>query len=56
MFQTLYDLIATYIFDGAVEIGSYPDLVCVLVATIGNLALVALPFALVIKIVTSVLK
>lgn len=47
MYQNLYDLINQYIFNNAVVAESYQDLVCTLLATIGNVALVALPFILV---------
>lgn len=56
MYQSLYNLISTYIFEGAVELGSHADLVCTLVATFGNIALIALPFVIVYKIITSVIR
>ena len=51
LFQTCYDLVATYIYGGTVEAGSHMDLVCTMVSTCANLFLVALPFLLVWKVI-----
>ena len=51
-YQGLYDLINTYIFGGTVVAGSYQDLVCILVATIGCLFFVAMPFMAVFWLVS----
>lgn len=53
IYQSLYDLIAQYVY-GGVELTTHMDLVCVLIATLGCLFVVALPFAvvwLVIKLI-----
>ena len=51
LYQTCYDLVATYIYGGTVEAGSHMDLVCTMVSTCANLFLVALPFLLVWKVI-----
>lgn len=56
LFQTLYDLLNTYIFGGLAESGNYYDLICILVSTIGNLFLIALPFICIFKVVRMVVK
>lgn len=50
LYQTCYDLISYYIYADNVPIGSFNELVCVLVATAANIFLFALPFLLVWKI------
>lgn len=50
IYQTCYDLVNTYIYGGAVEIGTYSELVCISVATLACLFVFALPFILVWKI------
>ena len=58
IYQSLYDLIAQYVY-GGVELTTHMDLVCVLVATLGCLFLVAMPFVivyLVIKLITGGLR
>ena len=49
IYQTCYDLVAQYIY-GSVEVGSYPELVCVIVATACSLFVMAIPFIVVISI------
>ncbi len=56
MYQSFYNLIATHIFEGAVEVGSYADLVCTEAATFFSILLVALPFVVIWKIVSSVIR
>ena len=51
LYQTCYDLVATYVYGGSVTPGTHMDLVCTLVSTCANLFLVALPFLLVWKII-----
>lgn len=51
MFQSLYDIINTYIFSGAVVPETYTDLCCTLASTIGVFALVAIPFFVVFKVI-----
>lgn len=43
MYQSLFDLIHTHIY-GSVELTSDMNLVCTLIATIGCLLLIAIPF------------
>jgi len=47
IYQSLYDLINTYVYGGAVVAGSHMDLICVLLSTMGVVFLVALPFLIV---------
>lgn len=49
MYQSLFDLIHTYVY-GSVELTSDMSLVCTLIATIGSLFFVALPFIVVYKV------
>lgn len=49
IYQTLYNLIQTYLFSGATS-GSYEELMTIIVATIGTLTIVVLPFLIVWKI------
>lgn len=48
-YTNLFNLISTYIY-GGVSAGSSEELVCILVATLGSLFIVALPFAVVWKV------
>lgn len=50
IYQSLYDLIATYVF-GGVEMTANMDLVAIVISTIGCVFLVALPFLLVYKVI-----
>lgn len=51
MYQNLYELLNTYIFNGSVVATEYTDLVCTLIASIGSIFLVALPFCVVWRII-----
>lgn len=54
IYQSLYDLIAQYVY-GGVELTMHMDLICVLVATLGSLLVIAMPFVIVyfvIKFIT----
>lgn len=51
IYQSLYDLVNQYIFNNAVIVGSYQELICIAVATCGAVFVMALPFILVIKVV-----
>lgn len=51
IYQTLYDLVNTYIFGSSVTVGSYQELVCIAVSVVGCLFVFALPFLLVWKII-----
>lgn len=43
IYTALYDIIATYIF-GTVATGTYQELVCILLATLGSVVAIATPF------------
>lgn len=51
IFQQFYNLLNDYIFGSTVVVGTYEDLVCIIVSTIGCLFLVALPFVVVWRII-----
>lgn len=51
IYQSLYDLIQTYIFGGVAELGSNQELICMLIASVGSIFLVAIPFAVVWKLI-----
>lgn len=53
LFQTCYDLLNTYIFGGIVVAGngSYQDLVLIILATLGVLFCVSIPFIVVYKFI-----
>lgn len=51
IYQSLYDLLNTYVYGGELLAGSHQDLVATLLATIGVVFLVALPFMLVLKVI-----
>lgn len=51
IYQSLYDVINTYIYGGGLVAGSYEELVCVLMSTIGVIALVSIPFVIVKKVI-----
>lgn len=47
IYQALYDLINTYVFGGSLVVGTYPELITVILSTIGVCYLVLLPFIVV---------
>lgn len=51
----LYNLVATYLF-GVVESGTHQELVCVLVATLGSVCLIALPFVMIYWIASLLIR
>lgn len=51
IYQTLFDLLNTYIFGGTVVGGTYQELVCILVSVIACLFCMSLPFIVVKKII-----
>lgn len=51
IYQSLYNLINTYIFNGGIVEGTTQALVTELIATGGAIFLVALPFVVVIKVI-----
>lgn len=54
IYQSLYDLIHTYIY-GGVTLTPDMSLICTLIATIGCLAFVAIPFFVVYKILSFII-
>lgn len=58
IYQTLFDLVNTYIFGSTVAVGSYQELVCILVSVVGCLAVFAIPFYVIyraIRLITDLL-
>lgn len=55
IYQSFYDLIHTYIF-GGVEMSSNMELVCILIATLGCLFLICIPFLLVWKLILTITR
>ena len=55
IYQSLYDLINTYIFGGLIATGSYQELVAILFSTLGCVFLISLPFMVVWKVVKTIL-
>lgn len=55
LYQNLYDLINTYIYNNTIIEGSWEELTTILLSTIGCIFLIALPFLLVWKIIKVVL-
>lgn len=51
IYHAFYTLLQDYIFGGTVVVGSYEDLVCIIVSTIAALLLVAFPFIIVWRII-----
>ena len=49
IYQSLYSIINEYIFSGAIVAESVQDLACTLVALIGSVFVIALPFYVVIR-------
>lgn len=56
LFQSLYDLINTYIFGGLATDGNYYDLVCIIASTFFNVMLVALPFLVIWKVIRIIFR
>lgn len=50
MYQSIYDILELYIFE-TVTVGSYQELVCIMLSAIGCIFLVALPFLIVWRII-----
>lgn len=50
IYQSCFDLVEQYIF-GSVAVGSYQELVCIIVAVTACLFVMALPFILVWRII-----
>lgn len=51
IYQSLYDLINTYIFGSSIVAGSFQELVAILFSTFGCVFLVALPFMVVWRLI-----
>lgn len=50
IYQTIYDLIETYIFT-SVEVGTYQELICIALSSCACIFLIALPFLIVWRII-----
>ena len=46
IYQTCYDLVQTYIF-GSVQVGSYQELVCIIISAAACIFVFSLPFLIV---------
>lgn len=55
IYQNIYDIIHTYIF-GGVQMSSNMELVCILIATIGCVFLISIPFLLVWKLILTITR
>lgn len=55
VYTSLYELIETYVFGNAAAVGSNAELVCMLVATIGSLFVIAVPFMVVWKVIKMIM-
>lgn len=55
IYNEIYNLINTYIFNGTIQSGSYPELVTTLFSTTACFLMVALPFIIVFMILRFVL-
>lgn len=56
IYQTLYDLVNNYIFNGSVVANSNQELVTMLVATIGSIFIIALPFLVVWQVIRGITR
>lgn len=56
IYNEIYNLINLYVFNGTIEIGSYPDLVTTLFSTTACFLMVSLPFIIVFMILRFVLS
>lgn len=54
IYQSIYDLINTYIFGGLIETGTYTELVTILLSTTACIFVFAIPFIIVWKVITFV--
>lgn len=52
LYQSLYDLLNTYVYGGTIAQGSFEELVAILFATLGCLLLVVLPFVVIYRVIT----
>lgn len=56
IYSLLYDLINQYVFGGqSLTTGSNAELICMLIASIGSVFVVVIPFIVVIKIVNIIM-
>lgn len=51
IYGDIYNLIQTYVFGGVVDVGSYQELITILISAFGVLFVVSVPFLLIIKII-----
>ena len=56
IYQEIYDLINQYIFNnGATNVGSNAELICMLIASLASIFLIILPFLIVWKALTLIM-
>lgn len=51
VYKDIFSLIEYYIFGGGIVPGSYEELVTILLATIGSIFLISIPFIVVYKVI-----
>lgn len=54
IYQSLYDLLNTYLYGGIATQADSTELCCTLLASIGTIAMVAIPFAICYKLITKI--
>lgn len=55
IYQSLYDLINTYVYGNSIVVGSVADLVATLISTLGCIYLISLPFMLVYFVIKKII-
>lgn len=56
IYENIYNLINTYVFNNSIVTGTYEELVTILYSTGATFLLVSLPFVVIIAIITLVIK
>ena len=51
IYESIYEIISKYIYDYNVPVGSYQELVCILVSTAACLFVFSIPFIIVFRII-----
>lgn len=51
IYDTLYTLVNNTIFGGSIAIGSYPDMIATVIATLGVCFIIAVPFMVLWKVI-----
>lgn len=55
IYQSIYDLINTYVYGGLIEVGSYQELVAILFSTGACLFMMSLPFLVVWRVIKMIM-